>query len=66
VSWSPDGRVITFAFQDIRQGSGSSTDIYIIPMGTIGTGMTYDPLPLPEDFLANPRARPQPVLRPAG
>ena len=65
MSWSPDGRYITFAFQDIGLGSSSVSEIYIIPVGTVGTGVQYAPLPLPDEFLTNPKERPQPILRPA-
>ncbi len=66
LSFSPDGRYIAFAFQDIQLGADSHVEIYMIPLGTLGTGVAYEPLPLPEDFLTRPRERPQPVLRPAG
>jgi serine/threonine protein kinase len=62
--WSPDGTYLLFAFQDMMQGEASTTQLYYIPYGSIGTGATYEPLPLPE--ITNPREQPQPVLRPAG
>jgi serine/threonine-protein kinase len=65
VSWSPDGRFIVFAFQDIGLGAESVTQLYLIPFGTIGTGLSYDPIPLPEEFLDDVRARPLPILRQA-
>jgi serine/threonine protein kinase len=61
-SWSPDGNYLVVAFQDLRQGSGSVTQLYLIPYGSLGTGATYIPLPLPA--LADVRERPQAVLRP--
>jgi serine/threonine protein kinase len=61
--WSPDGTHLLFAFQDYLQGSSSTTQLYYIPYGSIGTGAAYEPLPLPE--ITNPREKPQPVLRPA-
>jgi serine/threonine-protein kinase len=64
-SWSPDGGFITFAFSDFRKGGDSQTELYYIPFGTIGTGDTYKPLPLPVGFFKNQREAPQPVLRPA-
>ena len=63
-SWSPDGNFIVFAFSDFRQGGGSQTELYYVPFGTIGTGDTYKPLPLPQGFFKNQREAPQPVLRP--
>lgn len=64
-SWSPDSNYIAFAFSDFRLGGGSQTELFYIPFGTIGTGDTYIPLPLPDGFFKNQREAPQPVLRPA-
>jgi hypothetical protein len=61
--WSPDGTYLLFAFQDMLQGSASTTQLYYVPYGSIGTGATFEPLPLPE--ITDPREQPQPVLRPA-
>jgi serine/threonine-protein kinase len=61
--WSPDGTHLLFAFQDYLQGSSSTTQLYYIPYGSIGTGAAYEPLPLPE--ITDPKEKPQPVLRPA-
>jgi serine/threonine protein kinase len=61
--WSPDGTYLLFAFQDMGQGEASTTRFYYIPYGSIGTGATYEPLPLPE--ITDPREQPQAVLRPA-
>jgi Tol biopolymer transport system component len=61
--WSPDGTHLLFAFQDYLQGANSTTQLYYIPFGSVGTGASFDPLPLPE--LSDPRESPQPVLRPA-
>jgi len=63
VEWSPDGSYLLFAFQNYLQGSSSTTQLYYIPYGSIGTGATYEPLPLP--IITDPREKPQPVLRPA-
>jgi hypothetical protein len=60
--WSPDGTHLLFAFQDYLQGSSSTTQLYYIPYGSIGTGAAYEPLPLPE--ITDPKEKPQPVLRP--
>jgi serine/threonine protein kinase len=62
--WSPDGQYLLFVFQDIGLGDKSVSRLYYIPYGTIGTGATYQPLPLPETFFTNPREKPQPALRP--
>ncbi len=62
--WSVDGSQFVFAFQDIRQGAESRTKLYYIAYGTIGTGTTYTSIPLPADFFADPRMRPQPAIAP--
>jgi dipeptidyl aminopeptidase/acylaminoacyl peptidase len=64
-SFSPDGSYVIFAFQDIRQGAQGQIQIYYIPYGTLGTGLKYQPLPLPADFFTNPKESPQPILHPA-
>jgi serine/threonine protein kinase len=61
--FSPDGSYLVFAYQDITLGQASTTKLYYIPFGSIGTGEKYEPLPLPE--ITDPKERPQPVLRPA-
>ncbi|MGB3699861.1 MAG: hypothetical protein WA997_01200, partial [Anaerolineales bacterium] len=61
--FSPDGSYLAFAYQDIGLGQASTTRLYYIPFGSIGTGENYEPLPLPE--ITDPKERPQPVLRPA-
>jgi serine/threonine-protein kinase len=60
--FSPDGSHLVFAYQDIGLGSASTTWLYYIPFGSIGTGERYEPLPLPE--ITDPKEQPQPVLRP--
>jgi serine/threonine protein kinase len=61
--FSPDGSYLVFAYQDIGLGQASTTKLYYIPFGSIGTGERYEPLPLPE--ITDPKEQPQPVLRPA-
>jgi Tol biopolymer transport system component len=61
--FSPDGRYLILVFQPFE--AGARAQLYYIPYGTIGTGATYEPLPLPDSFFENPREQPQPVLRPA-
>jgi len=61
--WSPDGSYLMVAFQNYLGGSNSTTQLYYIPYGSIGTGAQYTPLPLPD--ITNPREKPQPILRPA-
>lgn len=60
--FSPDGRYLIFAYQPFE--AGATTQLYIVSFGTIGTGARYEPLPLPEGFLTDPRNKPQPVFRP--
>jgi serine/threonine-protein kinase len=60
--FSPDGTYLAFAYQDIGHGQASTTSLYYIPFGSIGTGESYEPLPLPE--ITDPKEQPQPVLRP--
>ncbi len=62
-SFSPDGRYLIFAFQPFE--AGATSQLYLISVGTIGTGIKYDPIPLLDGFFADPRVKPQPVLRPA-
>lgn len=63
--WSPDGSHLLFGFQDRSQAPESLTRMYLIPYASLGTGMIYAPLPLPDDLLTDPRAKPMPALRPA-
>jgi len=60
--FSPDGTHLLFAFQE-QLGGDSTISFYYIPFGTIGTGATYTPLPLPP--ITNSKEQPQAVLRPA-
>jgi Tol biopolymer transport system component len=62
--FSPDGQYLAFAFQDIRAGAANPITLYYIDLSTLGTGVRYTPIPLPEDFFSNPREKPQPILRP--
>ncbi|HJW31256.1 MAG TPA: hypothetical protein VJ508_18640, partial [Saprospiraceae bacterium] len=50
--WSPDGNYVLFAYQDIRQGNASKTQLYYLPFGSIGTGARVTPLPLPDTILS--------------
>ncbi|RME08365.1 MAG: hypothetical protein D6803_01415 [Anaerolineae bacterium] len=62
-SFSPDGRYLIFAYQPYEVGA--KAQLYLIPLATIGTGASYDPIWLPMGFFDDPRVKPQPVLRPA-
>lgn len=61
-NFTPDGSYLFFAFQQYPGGDGSIV-FYIIPYGTIGTGVVYQPIPLPP--ITDPKAAPEAVLRPA-
>lgn len=62
---SPDGTYMAFAFQDIRLGAEAEIKLYYVLFGTLGTGATYEALPLPEGFFSDTRETPQFALRPA-
>jgi serine/threonine protein kinase len=62
--FSPDGSYLVFAFQDMSLGYQGVIELYYIPYGTILTGLTYTPIPLPADLFSDARESPQPVLRP--
>jgi len=61
--FSPDGRYLIVAFQPFE--ADAKTQLYYIPYATIGTGASYDPIPIPDSFFENRRAKPEPILRPA-
>ena len=61
--FSPDGTYLLFAYQDAKAGSSASTQLYLVEYGSVGSGATYTPLPLPE--ISNPKEKPQAILRPA-
>ncbi len=63
--FSPDGSYVVFAFQDMSLGYLGGIELYYVPYGTILTGLSYTPVPLPESLFTNQRESPQPVLRPA-
>jgi serine/threonine-protein kinase len=60
--WSPDGRYLLFAFQDLRLGAEAPTLLYYVPYGAIGTGSRFTPIRLPEGFYKNRKEAPQPAL----
>ncbi len=61
--WSPDGRFVFFAFQDISQGQDSQTVFYYVPFATLSGGGQIVPMNIPP--LTNARAIPEAALRPA-
>jgi hypothetical protein len=63
-SWNNDGKAMTFAFQDIRDGAQSRARIYYISFASLGTGAQYKPIPLPETFFATASEKPFPAISP--
>ncbi|MCZ2127958.1 MAG: protein kinase [Anaerolineales bacterium] len=63
-TFSPDGTQALFAFQDIRLGSQSPINLYIVPADSLSAPRKLTPL-LPDDFFAKRDEAPQPVMRPA-
>lgn len=65
LTWSPDGKYVAFAFQDIRLGAASPIQLYYVDYAALTTGGALTPLPLPEGFFPNPREQVNIALRPA-
>ncbi len=63
-TFSPDGTYVIFAFQDIRLGGESPTNLYFLPADTLSQTRILEPMPLPEGFFTRTDA-PVPALRPA-
>ncbi|WKZ36791.1 MAG: protein kinase [Anaerolineales bacterium] len=64
-SFSPDGTHVIFAFQDIRLGTDSPINLYLIPADSLSTDRDLAPVPLPERFFTRRNDAPMPILRPA-
>lgn len=65
VTWSPDGRYVAFAFQDVRLGASSPIQIYYVDYSSLTAGGVLTPLPLPEGFFADLREQVNIALRAA-
>ena len=63
--FSPDGTYVIFAFQDIRLGGDSPTNLYFLPADTLSEARTLKPMPLPEGFFTRRDDAPMPAFRPA-
>jgi hypothetical protein len=63
--WSPDGDYIFFAFQNIKLGADTKTELYYLPVAELNAGGNFTPIPMPDKFFGNLREAPQPALRPA-
>jgi Tol biopolymer transport system component len=61
--FSPDGSFLLFAFQNTFQNA--ITQLYYISYGSIDTGLTYTPLPLPDGFFSASKDHLDADLRPA-
>ncbi|MEN8173660.1 MAG: serine/threonine-protein kinase [Chloroflexota bacterium] len=61
--FSPDGRYLLFAYQAFEPDA--ETELYLIPYAEIGTGASFDPIPIPEGFFSDRKAKPEPILIPA-
>ncbi len=61
--FSPDGQYILFAFQDLRLGENSKTQLYYLRLDEIGSSASFRPLKLPSLFFPNPKEKLQPVMR---
>jgi serine/threonine-protein kinase len=64
-TWSPDGRYLLFAFQDIRQGADAKVQVYYIQYSEILPGAQFQPLNLPSELFPTNKEKPQFDLRPA-
>ena len=64
-SFSPDSSYVVFAFQDIRLGSTSPINLYLIPTDSTSVQRKLEPLPLPDEFFTARDEAPHPILRPA-
>jgi serine/threonine-protein kinase len=65
IRWSPNGTYVLFSYQDLSLGAAAPNLLYYVEAGQLGTGATFQPLPLPEDFFKNAKEGPQAALRPA-
>ncbi len=63
--WSPDGSHFMVAYQDIALGAETKIELYYILYGTLGSGTTYTPIPMPDGFFSNLKEKPQFALRAA-
>ncbi|MCI0608264.1 MAG: protein kinase [Anaerolineae bacterium] len=64
-AFGPDGTHILLAFQDVRRGADSVTQLYYIPIDQIDTGGTFTPIRLPLQFFPDLREDIELALRPS-
>ncbi|MGZ6346982.1 MAG: protein kinase domain-containing protein [Anaerolineales bacterium] len=60
--FSPDGSYLLFIYQSINN---AKTQLYYVSYGTIGTGITYTPLTLPDGFFSTLTDHLDATIRPA-
>ncbi|HET7144246.1 MAG TPA: WD40 repeat domain-containing serine/threonine protein kinase [Anaerolineales bacterium] len=63
-TFSPDGTYVLFAFQDIRQ-TDNKISLYYVPLDSLTTGGTLEPMTLPDGFFTRRNDAPMPDFRPA-
>lgn len=63
MEFSPDGAYVTFSFWDVRYNNAAQ--VYVLPFNELDPKITYQPIPFPSDFFQDPKAWPEPALRPA-
>jgi len=59
--WSPDGTYLFFEFQE--QTPDAHAILYYVPVGELGTGANFKPLPMPDGFFKNPKEGTQAAIR---
>jgi hypothetical protein len=64
-AWSPDGRYLLFAFQDLRLGENGKVQVYYVPYSEILPGAQFQPLNLPPELFPTTKEKPQFALRQA-
>ncbi len=64
-AFSPDGTYILLAFQDVRRGAESETQLYYVPIDQIGVGAKFTSIKLPIQFFPDLRENIQLALRPS-
>jgi serine/threonine protein kinase len=62
--FSPDGSYLFFAYQNINAPATTQLQLYYVPYGTIGTGVTYTPIELPETLFVQLSDHLDAALRP--
>lgn len=65
IRWSIDGKFTAFMFKDERKAEQAIPQLYYIPYATIGTGIKYKSILLPDEFFTNLTTHSQMALRPA-